>query len=83
MYGKNVVSDKELLKNVNRKLERTGTGSQTRLQATVQRGTVTLTGKLQYDNQRTPIIKAATSVPGVKHVVDQLQAPPKVKPHSA
>ena len=83
MNSRNVVSDKELLKSVNRKLERTGTGSQTRLRATVQRGTVTLAGQLQYDNQRMPLVKAAGSVPGVRNVVDQLQAPPKVKPHGA
>jgi osmotically-inducible protein OsmY len=83
MFGGNDVSDKELLKTVKRRLERTGTASQNRLTATVQRGTVTLVGKLQYDNQRVPILKAASSVPGVRHVVDQLQSPPKVRPHGA
>jgi osmotically-inducible protein OsmY len=82
MFGKNEVSDKEILKTVKRKLERTGTASANRLTATVQRGTVTLVGKLQYENQRTPIVKAATGVPGVRHVIDQLQSPPKVNPYS-
>jgi osmotically-inducible protein OsmY len=80
MIGSNAVSDKELLKNVNRKLDRAGGGSRSQLKATVQRGTVTLSGQLKYDNQRMPLMKAASSVPGVRHVVDQLQAPPKVKP---
>ena len=83
MFGGNDVSDKALLKSVNRRLDRTGTGSQTRLTATVQRGTVTITGKLQYDNQRVPIMKAIRSVAGVRNVVDQLLSPPKVRPHGA
>lgn len=80
MFGNNEVSDKALLKTVNRRLDRTGTGSQTRVTASVQRGTVTLLGKLQYENQRRPIVKAIQSVAGVRQVIDQLQAPPKVKP---
>jgi osmotically-inducible protein OsmY len=83
MFGKNDVSDKELLKSITRRLDRTGTGSQRRLTATVQRGTVTLAGKIQYENQRSPIIKAVTSVAGVRHVIDQLQSPPKTKPQGA
>jgi osmotically-inducible protein OsmY len=77
MFGGNQESDKSLLKAVNKRLERTGT--QTRLTATVQRGTVTLCGKLQYENQRLNIVKAVQSVSGVRGVVDQLQAPPKTR----
>ena len=82
MFGKNEVTDKELLKTVNRRLDRTGTGSQSRITALVQRGNVTLTGKLQYENQRLPIVKAVQSVAGVRQVIDQLKSPPKVKPHA-
>jgi hypothetical protein len=81
MFGGTDISDKALLKNVTRKLERSGSsGSQSRLAATVQRGTVTVTGKLQYEAQRIPIMKAIRSVSGVRNIVDQLQAPPKAKP---
>jgi osmotically-inducible protein OsmY len=77
MFGRNEVPDKELAKMVKRKLDRAGTGSQARVTAKVQRGTVTLTGKIPYENQRSPLVKAVSSVPGVRNVVDQLQGPPK------
>ena len=38
-----------------------------------------LTGKLQYEIQRAPILKAAGSVQGVSRVVDQLQVEKKAK----
>ena len=75
MLGKNEVSDKELLKTVNRKLDRAGGGSQSRVAASVQRGTVTLSGKIQYENLRTLIVKAASSISGVRNVIDQLVGP--------
>ena len=67
MFGRNEVPDRTLLKTVNRRLDRTGTGSQSKVTAAVQRGMVTLTGKLQYENQRNPIVKAVKSVAGVCH----------------
>jgi osmotically-inducible protein OsmY len=75
MFGKQGPSDKELLKTVNRKLDRAGGGSQSRVSAAVRQGTVTLSGSIQYENQRTPIVKAASSVAGVRNVVDQLIGP--------
>lgn len=79
MFGQNQVPDASLLKTVKQRLERTGT--QSKVAATVQRGTVTLTGKLQYESQRTPIVKAVRNISGVRNVVDQLQSPPKKRPH--
>jgi osmotically-inducible protein OsmY len=72
MFGRNGISDRALLDTVNQRIARTGTGSQTRLQATVRQGTVTLTGTLQYERQRTPILKATRNVSGVRNVIDQL-----------
>lgn len=69
MLGKNGPSDKELLKTVNRKLDRAGGGSQSRVTAAVRQGTVTLSGRIKYENQRTPIVKAASSVAGVRNVI--------------
>lgn len=77
MFGKKEVPDKELLKMVNRKLSRSGGGSQTQVNASIQRGSVTLSGKIQYENQRTPIVKAVSSVPGVRGVTDLLKGPSK------
>ena len=77
MLGRNEVPDKALLQTVNRRLDRTGTGSQTRLSASVQQGTVTLSGTLQYESQRVPIVKAVSNIAGVHRVVDQLRLGPK------
>jgi hypothetical protein len=76
MFGKNVVSDKELSKTVNTRLARAGAGS--RITAVVNRGVATLLGKLQYAAQRTPIMNTASRVAGVRQVIDQMQLiPPK------
>jgi osmotically-inducible protein OsmY len=78
MFGRNQISDKDLQKTVNHRLQRTGASSQSRIAATVQGGMVTLTGTIQYANQRTPIVKAVSNIAGIRRVVDQLQmAPPK------
>jgi hypothetical protein len=73
MFGRNQVSDRDLLKTVNQRLARTGTASQSKVNVNVQHGVVTLTGSLQYAIQRSSILKAITRVPGVSRVVDQLQ----------
>jgi osmotically-inducible protein OsmY len=72
MFGRNQVSDKDLLKAVNQRLMRSGAGSQARITAVIQHGAVTLTGTLQYAIQRSPILKEVGRVPGVSRVVDQL-----------
>jgi osmotically-inducible protein OsmY len=43
-----------------------------KVKAAVRSGTVTLTGVLQYEMQRTSMVRAASSVPGVSRVVDQM-----------
>jgi len=75
MFGKDAMSDKELQKQVNRRLQRSG--SQAGLNITVQSGTVTVTGKLRAESQRLTIVKALKSVNGVRQVIAQLQSPPK------
>ncbi len=77
MFGGNDAGDKALLKVVSQRLNRGGTGSQARVSATVQSGTVTLSGTLQYDAQRSPLVKQVARIPGVRRVVDQLRLIPK------
>jgi hypothetical protein len=76
MFGGSDVTDKALLKAVTQRLTR-GAGSSSRVSATVQSGTVTLTGKLQFDAQRGPLLKLVARVPGVRRVNDQLTLAPK------
>lgn len=66
----NKIPDKSILKDVDRKLMRTGT--QSKITATVSSGYVTLRGVLQYENQRRPVMRAANQVSGVRHVTDQM-----------
>ena len=76
MYGKNQVSDKSLLKMVNQQLARTGTGA-SKITAAVKQGTVILSGNLQYELQRTPVLNAAGRTSGVNRVVDQMRLIPR------
>ena len=68
-------NDKALLKDVNKRLSRTGT--QTKVTAAVSGGTITLSGALQYEHQRGAIIRAANQASGVRNVVDQMTLQPK------
>ncbi len=72
------VSDKYVLQKVNQRLSRLG-GSQSKVMASVARGDVTLSGTIQYEIQRSSLLKIATSVPGVRRVLDQLKVKPKEK----
>ena len=81
MFGGNASSDKALQKLVDRKMQRSGGGG-SGMRAVVMNGSVTLSGKLKYESQRIPLVKALRGVSGVRNVLDQLQAPPKKPPHS-
>ena len=73
MFGQDKTTDKELLKTVNKRLQRGGGGAVT---AEVQGGTVTLKGKIQYEAQRRPLTKIVSSIAGVRRVIDQVQLTP-------
>ena len=63
------VPDKIVQKKVDDNLMRTGAN---KVKAAVRSGTVTLTGVLQYEMQRSAMVKAASSATGVARVVDQM-----------
>jgi hypothetical protein len=79
MGGKNPAADKALQKLVDKRLQQSG-GARLGLKAVVVNGSVTMTGKLKYDNQRIPLMKAMRGVPGVKNILDQVQGAPKHVP---
>ena len=60
-----------LLKAITCRLQRTS-DSQLGLAVSVFRGTVAITGHLQYEGQRASIINALRSISGVQQVVDRL-----------
>lgn len=70
-------SDNTILKMVNQRLARVSLGARSKVTATVHNGRLTLSGNLQYENQRRPALRAASGVAGVSGVLDQL----KVQPH--
>jgi osmotically-inducible protein OsmY len=75
---RNEVADKTLLVQVNKNLARAGGGSaKNKIVVSVRRGDVTLSGNLQYEIQRRSLIKAASSVAGVRRVIDQLKVTPR------
>ena len=78
MMRANETPDKTIVKNVTQKLMRTGTGSG-RIAVAVRSGEVTLSGNLQYEMQRRPILNAATQAQGVRRVVDQMTFVPPPK----
>jgi osmotically-inducible protein OsmY len=67
------VPDKRLLQKVEQRVSRAGLGSQSRITVQVRNGDVTLSGTLQYDSQRRPVLHAASGVEGVRRIVDQMQ----------
>ncbi len=79
MFGQKPMSDKDLLKVVNQRLSRTGTGSNSKVTASIRQGTVTLTGSLNYEFQRNTLMKAASRAEGVRQVIDQMQLAVKKK----
>ena len=77
MLHKGSASDKTVLKRVNQRLARASLGARSRVTAAVRNGQVTLSGSIQYENQRRPALRAASGVAGVSGVLDQLQLQPR------
>jgi hypothetical protein len=67
------VPDKRISQKVEQHISRAGLGSHTKVKVTIRKGDVTLSGTLQYETQRRPVLHAVRSVDGVRRVVDQLQ----------
>ena len=61
---------------LNQRLARCSMGSGSHVQVVVRNGTVTLSGELDFDYQRKPLLRAANGVNGVRMVVDQLRVKP-------
>jgi osmotically-inducible protein OsmY len=71
--------DKNLLQSVNQKLARSGSGSQTKITASISNGDVTLTGIIGYEYERRAILRSASGITGVRRVIDQLRVEQKKK----
>lgn len=76
MSLRNEVPDKTLLKSVLQSMTRKGVNAH-RVKATVQAGSVTIVGTIDYDHERRLITNSVSSITGVKRVIDQLRVEKK------
>lgn len=67
------VPDNVIAQKVLQHLTQHGFRPPCRIQVTVRNGEVTLSGKIQYQNQRRNAVHTAHAVAGVRRVVDALQ----------
>jgi osmotically-inducible protein OsmY len=93
MLKKNIIPDRTIDQKVGQQLSNRGMRPPCKVAASSHDGTVTLTGKIQYEHQRAAFIQTARRVEGVQRVVDQLQVivkaaakkdagPPGYEPHA-
>ena len=75
MFCGSGLADQKILETVTRRLQRSSV-SRLGLTASVNSGTVAITGLLQYEGQRNSIIKSIRTVAGVRQVLDRLQISP-------
>ena len=66
------IQDKTITRQVQGKLASRGLNSPCRIEVATAKGEVTLTGNVQYAQQKTNAVQAATAVSGVRRVVDRL-----------
>jgi osmotically-inducible protein OsmY len=77
MRRKDPVSDRMITQKVSQQLQNRGMRSPCQVMVASLKGTVTLSGKIQYDHQRRIALQAAQGIDGVQRVVDRLQLIPK------
>ena len=73
MFKQNIIPDRSIDQKVGQQLSNHGMRPPCKVMASSKGGTVTLTGKIQYEHQRNSFIQTARRVEGVQRVVDQLQ----------
>ena len=76
MFGKENISDKTILRDLNKQLAKTGMG-RSRISVTVRGGQVTLTGQLEHERQRRPIMQTLRRVDGMRGVTDRITVKPR------
>lgn len=73
------ISDSALAQQVNQKLAARGIRSPCKVQVGVAHGDVTLNGSVQHAHQKSAAVQTASSMSGVRRVIDQLTVKPHVK----
>jgi osmotically-inducible protein OsmY len=73
-------ADPAISRKVSEMLSNRGMRSPCRIVVATKKGTVTLSGLIQYEQQRRIAVKAAGSIAGVQSVQDQMRVIPKSQP---
>ncbi|MGD0896728.1 MAG: BON domain-containing protein [Thermoguttaceae bacterium] len=73
MFHKEIIPDRVIDQKVSRQLANRGMRPPCHVTGVSRSGTVTLSGKIQYEHQRALCVRAAHNIEGVQRVVDQLQ----------
>jgi osmotically-inducible protein OsmY len=73
MLGKIIIPDRTIDQKVTQQLANRGMRPPCKVAASSSGGTVTLTGKIQYEHQRNVCVQVTRRVEGVQRVVDQLR----------
>jgi osmotically-inducible protein OsmY len=73
------VQDKTITRQVQGKIAGRGLGIPCRIVVDTVKGQVTLTGTVQYEQQRNTAAQASRGVAGVRNVIDRMRVVPPVK----
>ena len=71
--------DQDITQNVNNKLASRGLRPPCRVTVQTSKGTVTLSGTVQFSHQKGTAVRAINGITGVRRIVDQLIVKPAVK----
>lgn len=73
------IPDKTITQQVSQKLSNRGINSPSQVNVNTRRGEVTLSGTVQYPHQKNSAVQVATSIMGVRRVIDNLTVKPLVR----
>jgi len=73
MSARDPVSERVITRNVSQQPQNRGMRPSCQVAVMSQKGTVTLSGKIQYEHQRRIALHTARGVDGLQRVIDRLQ----------
>ena len=77
MWRKEPIADRTINEQVSHQLISRGMRSPCNITVQAAKGVVTLSGKIEYEHQRSAALQLARRVDGVGRVIDQLHVAPK------
>jgi osmotically-inducible protein OsmY len=78
MLQKRPVPDQSITQKVTNQLVSHGIRAPCNVEVRTNRGTVTISGKIEYEHQRAAVLHMLRTIDGVAQVVDQMQVAPKM-----